>query len=102
MPIRYWRCPDCGLPNVWDILECVRCHLIQPPDRERWEFKPLVCSNHERLPNGVARVESQRPLWEELRWWADQISRRERLTPWEDGLICLLRQAADELESRPR
>lgn len=34
---RKWRCGDCGVTNDWESLECARCGMIQPPDRERWE-----------------------------------------------------------------
>lgn len=69
---RRWKCPDCGMPNKWDALECVRCRLIQPPDRERWEFKAFVRSPRERmtetsaLPVGEDAPRETAPGWKRI------------------------------------
>lgn len=34
---------------------------------------------------------------EELRWWADEMAARPRPTPWQQGMIRLMRQAADKI-----
>lgn len=64
-PIRRWRCPDCGFANQWEAIECRKCGVLSPPDRERWEFKPFVRSDRERLPHGphaAAQAAADRPL----------------------------------------
>jgi hypothetical protein len=46
---RRWRCPDCGLPNQWEALECLRCHVISPPDKDQWKVEGFVRSPIEQF-----------------------------------------------------
>lgn len=79
-PTRRWRCPDCGIPNLWEALECVRCRLISPPDKERWEFKPFVRSDRERLTDSTAvavQAQAQKPLEVLIASWRESATEFE-------------------------
>lgn len=77
MSQRRWRCGDCGLPNTWEALECQRCRMISPPDKERWEVKQIARSPIETLQPVSPMTDPDHSLT--LRRMAEEFAKGTRL-----------------------